>query len=283
MNKEVTIVIPTFNRSHLVCHTIDSALSQTVPCKVIVCDHGSSDDTPEVMKKYGDKILYIRRERDFGPHFCWLEGVLHAETDLVHIHYDDDLMEKTFIEETTSLMNEDVGFVFTDAKLIDLDKNIVMRENCYGFSQQFSTGVYKISAIERQLSLKLMLSPALCLYRKQDVIDALYQGKLPIKEANYYHGGGPDHFISLLVLLRYKKFGIVPKPLCVCGAHEGSITMNAATDVENDRRLQLGYASVRDYYRILKFANFLLVPTINNSRHMLQRLKKIVKKCLYRQ
>lgn len=283
MNKEVTIIIPTFNRSHLVCHAIDSALSQTVPCKVIVCDHGSSDDTPDVMKKYGEKIFYIRRERDFGPHFCWLEGVLHAETDLVHIHYDDDLMEQTFIEETTPLMNEEVGFVFTDAKLVDLDKNVVMRENCYGFSRQFSTGVYRTSAIERQLSSKLMLSPALCLYRKQDVIDALYQGKLPIKEANYYHGVGPDHFISLLVLLRYKKFGIVPKPLCVCGAHEGSITMNAATDVENDRRLQLGYTSVRDYYRILKFANFLLVPTINNSRHMLQRLKKIVKKCLYRQ
>ena len=90
MKNKVTIVIPTFNRAKLVCDTIDSALAQTVPCDIIVCDHGSSDNTPEVVKKYGDKITYIRRERDFGPHFCWLEGVLNANTDLVHIHYDDD-------------------------------------------------------------------------------------------------------------------------------------------------------------------------------------------------
>ena len=49
MDKKVTIVIPTFNRADYVTKTIESALNQTVPCDIIVCDHGSSDNTPEVV------------------------------------------------------------------------------------------------------------------------------------------------------------------------------------------------------------------------------------------
>ena len=86
----VSIVIPTFNRATLVQKAIDTSLAQTYPCEVIVCDHGSSDNTPEVVEKYGDKIKYIRKEQDFGPHYCWLDGVLNAKGKYVHIQYDDD-------------------------------------------------------------------------------------------------------------------------------------------------------------------------------------------------
>ena len=74
----MAIIIPTFNRSEFVQKAIDTALSQTYPCEVVVCDHGSSDNTPKVMKKYGNKIKYIRKEEDLGPHFCWLDGLLTA-------------------------------------------------------------------------------------------------------------------------------------------------------------------------------------------------------------
>jgi len=79
---KVTIVIPTFNRSEYVQKAIDTSLAQTYPCEVIVCDHGSTDNTPKVMKKYKNKIKYIRRDEDFGPHFCWIDGILHADTEL---------------------------------------------------------------------------------------------------------------------------------------------------------------------------------------------------------
>ena len=103
MDKKVSIVIPTFNRANLLVKTIESALNQTVNCEIIVCDHGSSDNTPEVMEKYKNKVKYIRRDKDLGMHFCWLEGGLSTTNDLIHIHYDDDYMEPTFIERTLSL------------------------------------------------------------------------------------------------------------------------------------------------------------------------------------
>ena len=66
-NPKVTIVIPTFNRSELVQKAIESSLNQTYPCEIIVCDHGSTDNTPTVMKRHKNKILYIRKEKDLGP------------------------------------------------------------------------------------------------------------------------------------------------------------------------------------------------------------------------
>ena len=98
MNNTVSIVIPTFNRAALLPRAIDSALAQTLPAEVIVCDHGSSDDTPTVAARYGDAIRYIRRERDQGPIVCWREGVESASGELVHFNFDDDWSDATFLD-----------------------------------------------------------------------------------------------------------------------------------------------------------------------------------------
>ena len=79
MNKKVAIVIPTFNRAGMVTRAIDTALAQTYPCQVIVCDHGSSDNTPEVIKEYGDKVIYIRKERQTPAKYPRKAGIPSKE------------------------------------------------------------------------------------------------------------------------------------------------------------------------------------------------------------
>ncbi len=62
MNKDplVSIIIPSYNSAKFVSEAVDSALAQTYPkIEIIIVDDGSSDNTKEVIAKYGDKINYI--------------------------------------------------------------------------------------------------------------------------------------------------------------------------------------------------------------------------------
>ena len=205
---KVAIVVPTFNRSKFVQKVINSSLAQTYPCEVIVCDHGSSDDTPKVMKKYDNKIKYIRREKDFGPHFCWLEGILNTDAEFVHLQFDDDWIDERFIEECVKLMKDDVGVVIADAYGI------------FKFKKMFGrTGIFPKKKLEKKLLSGAMYSPGASLFRKQDLIDALYMGELPLAKYPAYHGVGPDSFMTLLAILRYKKVGIVTEPLVFFREH----------------------------------------------------------------
>jgi glycosyltransferase involved in cell wall biosynthesis len=247
-------VIPTFNRKGLLGKTIDSCLAQSIPCEVIVCDHGSTDGTPQFMKQYEDRVTYIRRERDFGPHFCWLEGMLHARGEFVHLQYDDDWIAPEFVEKCLSLVTDDVGIVFANAAVVNLETEEA-RDGMPMRRRGFTTGLYPSKKLERlYLKKRFMISPAASLLRKRDMIDALYQGNLPIQMRPVYHGVGPDSFITLLALLRYKKFGYVAEDLAFFGEHEGSITIDAHADKAKHANIKKAYQDVLTYYRILRFA-----------------------------
>src|SRR5665647_743491 len=98
-SSRTSIVIPVFNRAHMVRRAIDSALEQTVPCEVVLVDHGSTDDIGGVVSAYGSRIRYVRREKDQGAIACWRDGVEQATGELVHITYDDDWLQPTFVEQ----------------------------------------------------------------------------------------------------------------------------------------------------------------------------------------
>ena len=175
MTATVSIVIPTFNRAHLLPRAIDSALAQTVSCEVIVVDHGSTDHTPDVAKRYGEKIIYVRRKADFGPHYCWLDGVMHSSGDLVHLQYDDDWIEDRFIEACLDVMDDNTGFAFSDARV---QRDGEPQTSHTLFAKWLpSSGIYPVSKVEKKF-MRSVVSPGCCIFRRQLLIDGLYQGQL---------------------------------------------------------------------------------------------------------
>src|SRR5687767_5541436 len=60
----ISIIIPTFNRAHLLARAIQSVISQTSSeWELIIVDDGSTDNTKLLVKDFlGDKIRYFYQE-----------------------------------------------------------------------------------------------------------------------------------------------------------------------------------------------------------------------------
>jgi glycosyltransferase involved in cell wall biosynthesis len=232
----------------MVQKAIDTALAQTVPCEVIISDHGSTDGSKNVIGSYGNRVNYLRRDKDRGPLFAWLDGVVNATTPYVHITYDDDWIDPTFIEKTLSLMDGECAFVFTDV-VGHFDDGTTRREQ----RDLFATGSHPREYLERYLlDAPLTISPGCALFRRQEVINALVIGDLPFAKYGY-RGAGPDMLMFLQPLLRYRRFGFVNEALAHFSAHSGSITATACREPEEMQRLMGAYNDVKEYYLRLKW------------------------------
>jgi glycosyltransferase involved in cell wall biosynthesis len=239
----ISIVIPTFNRSGMLRRAIDSALAQTTPCEVVVCDHGSSDDTPDVARSYGDRIIYVRRPKDHGVHFAWLDGVMAASGEFIHINFDDDSIAPDFVEKCAGLLADDVAFVLTKALVVEEGSGKVT--DCL-FGGMGRTGTHAVGRF-MAFQIKSLVSPGAMLLRKTDILRAIFMGKLPFAKEEY-RGVGPDWLMSALATLDRPKFGFVDEPLAIFSAHQGSITTSALSDRAKKKALRRAYQTARFYY-----------------------------------
>ncbi len=87
----VSIIIPVFNRSVLVMEAIDSVLDQTFDdFELIVVDDGSTDDIRNILRQYGDRLVYIKQENK-GVSAARNRGIAAAQGELVAFLDSDDL------------------------------------------------------------------------------------------------------------------------------------------------------------------------------------------------
>jgi glycosyltransferase involved in cell wall biosynthesis len=264
-NEVISTVIPTFNRELFLKEAITSCLNQTVNHEILVCNHGGTDGTDLMVKQFGDKIKYIKRNHDYGPHFCWLDGIIQAKGEYINLLFDDDWIKPTFIERCMEYFNNDVGFVFTNAEIFDQSTKKIS----YKLHNKFvpKSGIYNCSQYEFYF-LRFLISPSSFIMRKKDIIDSLFQGKLPFAK-NIYHGVGPDRLMILLCILRYKKFGYISEDLSVYRGHINSITVDSSYDTQKKKQMKKSYNEVVDYYYTLKYGKFF--SFINNRLFIISK------------
>jgi glycosyltransferase involved in cell wall biosynthesis len=87
----VSVIIPTFNRAHCIAGSVESVLTQTFQdLEVIVVDDGSTDDTTEVLARFGNRIRVIRQENG-GVSAARNAGIRVARAKWIAFQDSDDM------------------------------------------------------------------------------------------------------------------------------------------------------------------------------------------------
>ncbi len=126
---KVSVIIPTYNRAHLVGRAIQSVLDQTYrDFELIIVDDCSTDNTYEVVTGFHDERLrYIRHDKNRGASAARNTGIREARGRYVAFQDSDDewLPEKLEKQiEVFDTASPEVGVVYTGFWRIQDDKRI---------------------------------------------------------------------------------------------------------------------------------------------------------------
>ena len=108
----VTVIIPNYNYAKYVAEAIDSVLSQSYKnCELIVVNNGSTDDSLDILREYGDRIRVIDQP-NLGQSGARNSGLRHARGDFIAFLDADDSWEKNKIEKQISLLTESTQLIY---------------------------------------------------------------------------------------------------------------------------------------------------------------------------
>ncbi|HDI58775.1 MAG TPA: glycosyltransferase [Desulfobacteraceae bacterium] len=90
---QVSVILPTYNRAGWLAEAVDSVLGQEYAAfELIVVDDGSSDETPQVLAAYGDRLRVLRLENG-GVSRARNRGVAVSRGELLAFLDSDDLWQ----------------------------------------------------------------------------------------------------------------------------------------------------------------------------------------------
>lgn len=133
-NPLVSIIIPTFNRAHLIGETLDSVLVQTYTnWECIIIDDGSTDITEQVVDKYvtkDNRFKFLKRPKNKpkGANSCRNIGLEDATGDYIVFFDSDDLMTPDHLAVKLNVIQQDQSdYIITRTQYFNADNSQIDR------------------------------------------------------------------------------------------------------------------------------------------------------------
>ncbi|URM37335.1 glycosyltransferase family 2 protein [Flavobacterium anhuiense] len=136
-NPVISIIIPTYNRAHLIYETLDSIVSQTYEdWECIIVDDGSTDNTAEVVSKYigrDNRFQYYRRpsERMKGPNSCRNYGFDLSNGDYIKWFDSDDILLPNALEHISKNFSNSPDLIVSSLQYVDFNKNVLKKKHVF--------------------------------------------------------------------------------------------------------------------------------------------------------
>ena len=214
----VSIIIPTYNRAHLIGETLDSVVAQTYEnWECIVVDDGSSDTTDEVVGEYTKKdtrFKYYHRTNEHlpGGNGARNYGFKMSQGEYIIWFDSDDLMTRDHIEIKYNLINSgELDFAITRTKFF----------NC---SVDVWDGRYEFS--EEKISLNNFITQKINWFTLDVIIQSCIADKINYNEA--LKSGQEFNYFSKLLFLT-NKGTYLNKVVSLARRHNNSISTTINT------------------------------------------------------
>lgn len=233
-----SIVVSSYNYAPYLRQAIDSALAQTAEVDVIVVDDGSTDDSPAIIRSYGQRIDAVFKPNG-GQASAWNTGFERSRGEIVIFLDSDDVLDPTVVDLAQQQFAEgDLAKVHWPLRVIDGQGNSqgrivppgdlpvgdlreqVLRSGVAGYAWPPTSG----NAWSRRFLKQVM----------------------PIPEVEFVIC--PDLYLSVLAPL-FGKLGALTKPLGAWRVHGGNSTWRAPVDQRLDAliaRLDHSFQALRD-------------------------------------
>ncbi len=165
MESNTTVVISNYNYGAYVPSAIDSCLAQSVPCKIIVVDDASTDQSWRKIKRYAsDQVTCVRLKKNSRGNARGKNvGIALSDTEYITCLDSDDMLLPKSIEKRRNLINgKDFvhGWAYAlktrrpyDEVLVKLS-GLSLREQEKAYEAKYRRKTSKLSAVKWAFKVK---------------------------------------------------------------------------------------------------------------------------------
>jgi len=205
----ISVVVPAFNVEELIPAAIESLLAQTVPLhEIIVVDDGSTDGTPEAVRRYEPRVRYIRQE-NAGPSAARNTGIEAATGEWVAFLDSDDVWLPGKVEAELQVLeaSPDLAWVATNhyLRVFGTDRRFVRFDTSR--LPEGLLGESSFPSFVQAAALGLGWDPLGLLIRRE-----------VLEEAGGFRPGlhyGEDLDLCLTISWKHPRIGFFPQPVAV--------------------------------------------------------------------
>ncbi|MCK9259479.1 MAG: glycosyltransferase [Azoarcus sp.] len=105
MSIQFSVAVPAYNSALFLAETLDSILGQShPPAEVVVVDDGSTDETPDVLARYADRLTVVRIA-NAGPGIARKTAVEHCSGEWVALCDSDDIWHVDYLARKQELID----------------------------------------------------------------------------------------------------------------------------------------------------------------------------------
>ncbi len=148
----VSILLPTFNRGHLLPFAVESVVQQTYAnWELLIWNDGSSDETEAILRSFTDPRIRYFSEPNYGKPYALNRALYYSNGDLIAFLDDDDQWLPGKLALQVSFLNENPKVDLTFGNYRNVDKATDREED--GFAQS-AAGLASLQTASAPLNFK---------------------------------------------------------------------------------------------------------------------------------